>query len=468
MKRLLPDSIAALVLVVLVAGLVTAQAVTLAIHYRTRATTATVFENFRVAERMADLVRLVDVTPASQRARIVDSVKSGTLRAAWGGRQAPLGAETNDAGAQLFADVLQAALWDVPWQRMRVYFTPAASGPVTAAPGGRPSDRSTSLGRSIDSILVQHARVPVLRVAIQLQDSSWLNLEAPFVEAPGLYSRRSMVLLTLAALSIVLLSFWAVRRLTAPLVTLARAADRLGSNVNTPPLPESGARELRQAARAFNLMQGRLQKFVQDRVQMTAAISHDLRTPITRLRLRAEWIEDDEQRRKTLADLDEMESMIDATLAFAREESNNEPLADVDLVSLVDDVCADRPDVTFETTPTASPRVVVHCRPLAMRRCLGNLVDNAVKYGERARVLLDASPSSVCIRIDDDGPGIPESDQARMFLPYERLDVSRNSELGGVGLGLAIARTIARSHGGDVRLANRPGGGLRVEVELPR
>jgi signal transduction histidine kinase len=131
----------------------------------------------------------------------------------------------------------------------------------------------------------------VLRVAVQLQDSSWLNLEAPFVEAPGLFSPRSMFFVSIAALATVLLSFWAVRRLTAPLVTLAAAADRLGSNVNAPPLPESGARELRQAAHAFNLMQARLQKFIHDRVQMAAAISHDLRTPITRLRLRAEWID---------------------------------------------------------------------------------------------------------------------------------------------------------------------------------
>ena len=376
--------------------------------------------------------------------------------------------ETKNDAARQFADVMQSALWDVPWQKLRVYFTPAAPDPAAAPPGGRPSDLSTSLGRSINTILAQHSRVPVLRVAVQLQDDSWLNLEAPFVEAPGLFSPRSMLLLSLAALATVLLSFWAVRRLTGPLVTLAAAADRLGVNVNAPPLPESGARELRQAAHAFNLMQARLQKFVQDRVQMTAAISHDLRTPITRLRLRAEWIEDDVERRKTLADLDEMEAMIDSTLAFAREESSSEPLINVDLVSLVEDICAERPGVCFEAAPIATPRLVCLCRPLAVRRCLGNLIDNAIKYGCRASVRLDSSASNITVTIDDDGPGIPEAEQDRMFLPYERLDGSRNSETGGVGLGLSIARTIARAHGGDVTLANRSGGGLRVVLQLPR
>ena len=469
MRRLLPDSIAGWVIVVLISGLAVSQVVTLAVNYNSRTRAATVLEHFRLAERIADVVRLVGDAPEAQRPALLASFKSGTLRVARSGVPAVDGPETQDARAQLFSSVMQAALWDVPWQTLRVSFTPAAAaGTARALPGGRPSDRTTSVGRSIDAILTQHARVPVLQVALQLDDDSWLNFAAPFVEVPEGVPATSLLMLGLAACVVVALSIWAVRRLTAPLETLARAAEALGCDVHAAPLPESGARELRQATHAFNLMQERLQRFVRDRVQMTAAISHDLRTPITRLRLRAEFVDDEEQRRKMLDDLDDMEAMIDSTLAFAREEASTEAMANVDLVSLVESVCEDRPAVTLEIGFGVESRLLHVCRPLAIRRCLANVVDNAVKYGRRARVRLDASPSSVILSVDDDGPGIPEADQERVFAPFERLDASRNAETGGTGLGLSIARTIARAHGGDVTIANRSAGGLRVTIALPR
>jgi len=468
MRRLLPDSIAAWVIVVLISGLAVSQVVTLGVNYNTRTRAATVLEHFRLAERMADVVRLVGSVPPAQRTAMIGAFTSGTLKVAWGGVPAVGGVETDDWRAQLFSDVLQAALWDVPWRALRVSFTPAALDAIDSPPGGRPADRTTSLGRSLAEILAQHSRVPVLQVALRLSDDSWINFAAPFVEAPGIFSSGSLLLLGLAALVIAALSIWAVRRLTAPLDTLARAAEQLGRDVHAAPLPETGAREVRQATHAFNLMQERLQRFVHDRVQMTAAISHDLRTPITRLRLRAEFVEDEDQRRKMLGDLADMEAMIDTTLAFAREEASTEAKSNVDLVSLVGNVCEDRPDVTLDVAEGVESRLLYVCRPLAVRRCLANIVDNAVKYGHCARVRLDASPERVTVRVDDDGPGIPSQDQERVFAPFERLDTSRNAETGGTGLGLSIARTIARAHGGDVTVANRSAGGLRVMITLPR
>jgi signal transduction histidine kinase len=351
---------------------------------------------------------------------------------------------------------------------LRVSFAPAPEDAAPTTPGGRPSDRSTSLGRNLDSILAAHAHVPLLRVALQLDDGSWLNLEAPFVEDPQTLSGQSVALLTLAALLIVGLSIWAVRGLTRPLVTLAQAAERLGEDVHSPPLPESGARELRQAAHAFNAMQARLQQQVQDRLQMTAAISHDLRTPITRLRLRAEFVDDPEQRQKMLADLEHMETLISSTLAFASEDSQREPVVDVDLVSLVEDLCDGRPGASLDLAESRTQRISCRCRPTAMRRCIGNVIDNALKYGRVARVAITASDATVSIHVADDGPGIPDIDHERVFAPYARLETSRNSETGGAGLGLAIARTIARAHGGDVRLHNLPGHGLEVIIEVCR
>ena len=466
MRRLLPDSLAGWVVVVLIAGLTTSQAVTLAVNHDMRSRAATVMGHFGLAERIADVVRLVAATPAAQRAAELATFTSSTLQVGWSRGPAVDDVETGDDRAEMFSTVLQSALWDAPWRHLRVTFLPA--GLAAAASSARPRDLTTSLGRALDDILAQHARVPAVQVSLQLEDGTWLNFLAPFVEASQDVPARAVAFLLVAAVVVVALSIWAVRRLTEPLATLARAAERIGVDVHVEPLPESGARELRQASHAFNLMQERLQSFVRDRLQMIAAISHDLRTPITRLRLRAEFVDDEEQRRRMLADLADMEAMVDSTLAFAREEASTEARASVDLVSLVEGVCEDRPGVQVEVDPAVGGRLPCLCRPVAIRRCVANLVDNAVKYGRCARVRLGAGAACVELTIEDDGPGIPVEDQERVFLPFERLDAARTAGLGGSGLGLSIARTIARAHGGDVRLDNRAPGGLRVTITLPR
>lgn len=466
MRRLPPDSLAGWVIVVLIAGLVASQAVTLAVNYEMRSRAATVMGHFGLAERIADVVRLVAASPDAQRAAELATFTSSTLQVGRSRVPAVDDVETGDERAEMFSTVLQSALWNAPWRQLRVTFLPA--GLAAASSSARPRDLTTSLGRALDAILAQHARVPAVQVSLQLEDGTWLNFLAPFVEASQDVPARAAALLAIAAIVVVALSIWAVRRLTEPLETLARAAERIGTDVNAAPLPESGARELRQATRAFNLMQERLQRFVRDRLQMIAAISHDLRTPITRLRLRAEFVDDPEQRRRMLEDLADMEAMVDSTLAFAREEASTEARVSVDLVSLVEGVCEDRPGVQFSVDPVAGGRLPCLCRPLAIRRCVANLVDNAVKYAGCARVRLAADATCVELTVDDDGPGIPVADQARVFLPFERLDASRTAGCGGSGLGLAIARTIARTHGGDVRLGNRAEGGLRVTITLPR
>lgn len=467
MRRFVPDSMAGWVIVVLIAGLAASQVVTLAVNYNTRSRTSTVLEHFGLAERIADVARLVAATPLEQRPAVLASFTSSTLRVGWGRAPAVDDVATVDERADMFSTVLQSALWDVAWKHLRVAFLPAGAGARPDVAHERPRDRSTTLGRTLDEILAARERVPVLQVSLQLDDASWLNFAAPFVEAPRGFPDRAVLMLVAAVVVVIGLSIWAVRRLTAPLETLARAAEAFGRDVDAAPLPESGPRELRQATHAFNLMQERLQRFVRDRVQLTAAISHDLRTPITRLRLRAEFVEDDEQRRRMLADLQDMEDMVDSTLAFAREEASTEQRSIVDLVSLVGDVCEDRPGVTL-AVDAADGRLPCLCRPVAIRRCLANLVDNAVKYGRCARVRLAAEPATYVLTVDDDGPGIPEEARERVFLPFERLDRARSAGTGGTGLGLTIARTIARAHGGDVVLANRAEGGLRVTMTLPR
>jgi signal transduction histidine kinase len=254
---------------------------------------------------------------------------------------------------------------------------------------------------------------------------------------------------------------------TRPLRRFAEAADRLGVDVGAPPLPVTGAREIRKASRAFNRMQERLRRFVDDRTLMLAAISHDLRTALTRLKLRAEFIPDEEQRDKAVADLDEMQAMLEATLSFARDDAEREPRTKVDLAALLRSLCDDLADSGQPVRYEGPDRLAVECRPAALKRVFANLIDNAVRYGGEALVSLGGAGDGVEVTIADRGPGIPEEMREQVFAPFFRLETSRSRETGGSGLGLAVARTIVHGHGGDITLEDRPGGGLQVRVSLP-
>ncbi len=267
--------------------------------------------------------------------------------------------------------------------------------------------------------------------------------------------------------------FWAVRQLLVPVRTLAQAAERLGRDVaNAPDLPQTGPTELVTAAIAFNTMASRIRRFVEDRTFLITAIGHDLRTPITRLKLRAEYMEDDEQRLKMLADLDEMEAMVSATLAFGRDIAASEGITLIDLPSLLRTILDDVSDGLAEPNDTLKydgpDHLAIHARPLSLKRAIINLVNNALKYGDAALVsLIQKDAHTVQIDVEDKGPGIPASDTETVFEPFRRLETSRNRETGGSGLGLSIARNIVRAHGGDITLLNMPGGGLRARITLP-
>ena len=301
----------------------------------------------------------------------------------------------------------------------------------------------------------------------------WLTLvfrlepPAPW-RSPG-FATAFIVMTVLGAIMIV----WAVRRLLVPVRTLAIAAERLGRDVaNAPDLPERGPSELVTAAIAFNTMAARIRRFVEDRTFLLTAIGHDLRTPITRLKLRAEYMEDDEQRMKMLADLDEMEAMVAATLVFGRDVTSSETVTRLDLPILLRtilDEAADGDPEHQETLAYAGPEhLPIRARPLFLKRALTNLIGNALKYGDAARVSLSQPQKQlVQIDIDDNGPGIAREQQESVFEPFHRLETSRSRETGGSGLGLSIARNIIRAHGGDILLLNRPGGGLRASVSLP-
>ena len=307
----------------------------------------------------------------------------------------------------------------------------------------------------------------IVRTEVQLRDGEWARFDTELPAAPQALPWRLALTLAVLLASVLALSYVAVRWVVRPLQQLTQAAQALGQDLNRPPLPEEGPREVQQAARAFNTMQQRLAAFIDERTRMLTALSHDLKTPLTRMRLRADLLDDDEQRLRFESDLKEMEAMVTQTLEFMRGLGGNEPQQPVDMMALLAALQADNQamgrSVVVEGRATR-PCVGV---PSLLKRALGNLVDNAVLYGGRATVRVEQTPDRLVLRILDDGPGIPEAELERIFEPFARLETSRSRATGGTGLGLGIARNIARTHGGDVVLHNRREGGLEARVTLP-
>lgn len=306
-------------------------------------------------------------------------------------------------------------------------------------------------------------------IAVRLVDGNWLNARTQLPPvAPG-WAVASLTAMAATALALIVMIVVLVRRVTRPLAGLAAAAESAGRGEAFTPLPEEGPSDVRDTISAFNRMQDRQQRFTADRIRMLAAISHDIRTPITSLRIRAEFIDDAALQAKILATLDEMQAMAEATLAFVREDTSDEAFVETDLEALAESVCADAVDLgkAAHFTPLEGERLIAHCQPFALRRALRNIVENALAYAGSATVHIERRESGVAIVVEDDGPGIAEADLPRVFEPFFRLEDSRNRQTGGMGLGMAIAQTILRAHGGDVSIANRPQGGLRVTLQLP-
>lgn len=261
---------------------------------------------------------------------------------------------------------------------------------------------------------------------------------------------------------------FAVRLSIRPVVALAEAADALNPSTETPPLDETGPTELARAARAFNAMRLRIARFAEERVQILAAISHDLQTPITRMKLRAEMAEDSEEKRKLVHDLAEIETLVKEGLAYARtaHHSDGEKPSRVDIGSLVESLVYDYQDTGKAVTLKQSGGGAIVTRPHALRRVLSNLIDNAIKFGSAAELHVRREERAVVIEVLDRGPGIPEDKLNAVLQPFVRLENSRNRETGGSGLGLAIAQQLALAAGGALALHNRKGGGLVAEVRL--
>ncbi|OIN08534.1 ATP-binding protein [Oceanisphaera psychrotolerans] len=307
-----------------------------------------------------------------------------------------------------------------------------------------------------------------LHGVIELADGHWLSFTSLTDRDIPAWSAKAILSFVVLAALLAGMMIWLLQRTTRPLKELARQAERLGRGDKLEPLTESGPSEIREMLSAFNRMQDRLDRFVSDRTRMLAAISHDLRTPITTLQLRCEFLPEGEDKQKLQQGLKRMEQMLNATLQFAREDGLAEPVRNLDLPSLLQSLCDDLQDNGHEISLEEQDAIIYRGRPTALRRALQNLLENGVKYGGKVEVRLLAEPKRVRVLIRDFGPGIPQEQLEEVFKPFTRLDPARNQEDGSIGLGLAIARTLIHQHGGELTLENHPQGGLLVQVLLPR
>ncbi len=306
-----------------------------------------------------------------------------------------------------------------------------------------------------------------LDVSVQLPDGQSLVFRTAAPQPGPSMPRQIFIELSLLTVVLALVLFFMTRSITRPLSDLARAAETVGRGGRPVPLKERGAREVRDATRAFNSMQERLQRYLDSRTRVLAAMSHDLRTPLTRLRLRAESIEDAALRARFTADLDEMNGMVRGALGLFRDLNDDEALEPVDVDALLRQLQAEFAETGGEVLLRGSAGPPVLARPKALKRCIANLLHNAIKYGTRAEVTA-SDETAVTIRVRDAGPGIPEELLEQVFEPFFRVESSRNRDTGGTGLGLCIARDVAQSHGGSVTLRNHPDGGLEATLLLPR
>ena len=392
----------------------------------------------RLAEDIVRIEHAITATPPSERATIAHALSGPDMLTVW--TQHPL---VTDRSAEL-----------PPLQQLRQ--TLATLDPPLAERDMRLDAQDAARGERRADLLA----------AIALPDGSWLGLSVP--RALDVLRPPLDVLLStsIIASSIVMATALLVAMIGAPLRALVRAADAIGQGPLLP-IAETGSEEIRRVARAMNAMQARISRLLDDRTEALAAVSHDLRTPIARLRLRTASL-DSTLRQPIEADLAEMDAMVGAVLAYLRGDDDPEPARKVDLVALVATLLEEAEDAGHKVSYAGPPHTALKLRRLAIKRAFANLIGNALAYGGNARVCLHAGPDATRVVIDDDGPGIPEAELDRVFEAFHRLEPSRNRNTGGIGLGLAIARRAIVREGGTITLSNRPEGGLRAEVTLPR
>jgi len=469
---------------VLLAGIVISHLISIVIYSDERRAALLTVGGRQVSERIAAAYLSIDQASPQERLDSIRSLWEPMFSISWT-NESVLG-PSSGAGwqANMVRTTIADFLTEIDTSKIRInygqlgQFRPGMTPGTGMAPGAPVIAMQEHMGRMMgagsgpmrqrfNSFSRKWHGDSVLSVSMQLTDGSWFNVATPGTRLHSAWWSRVFGPLIVTMIFVLAISFWAVRRSAKPLALFAQAAERLGRDVNAPPMPEDGPKEVLSASRAFNDMQRKLQSFIKDRTQMLAAISHDLRTPITRMRLRAELIDDTEQQGKMFADLDQMEQMIAATLAFARDEAIDESSVRFDLAAMLQSLTDDIIDTNGKASYNGPDKLEWTGRSASLMRAFQNLADNAIKYGQRADIALQNSESGLIVTVADDGPGIPPDEQGRVFDPFYRIDPSRNRDTGGVGLGLAVTRTVVRAHGGEISFSGADER-FAVSVKLPK
>jgi signal transduction histidine kinase len=415
-----------------------------------------------VIERTVGIVRLLDALPRLQRERLLPvlSTSQSQVSLATGPLQMPSD-DSDSAAAKLVQRQLRERLGANA--KIQVSLTGfVMSGPMAGHPMMGMGNRAAAMMHGV------HAMASHFFIQVRLSDGTWVWFERGLPQ--GLFDWPVKMLLTLGILlvGVTTVSLVAVRWIVKPLRELRLAADALGKDLHRPPIPETGPVEVAETSRAFNTMQRRLKRFVEDRARILAAVSHDLKTPLTRLRLRVDLLEDEDLGEKIRRDLDDMQAMVDATLDFMRGTEGREENRLLDLTALLESMVDDANEAGGRVRLRGQISQPYRGRPLALKRCIGNLLDNALRYAGEADIEVRDSEKAVTLTVADRGPGVPPEALSKVFEPFFRMENSRGRHSGGTGLGLGIARNIVRAHGGDLVLRNRPEGGLIAELTLPR
>lgn len=477
LDRWLPRSLFGRLMLVLAAGLALAQGLSAVINAAERDELVRSNYGMQPAQRIADVVKLLDSMASAERQRVV--AVFGVPPLVLSVHDAPVVTDGTAASwrSEMFAARVRATLDDGRAVRVEPrsgFIDSAAMGGGRGRFGPMGNDTPHRMGtgpgyaRGMAAGGGTGMALAVVRTEVQLRDGHWARFDAELPATADTLPWRLVLTLAVLLLATLGLSWLAVRWVVQPLRVLAQAAQSLGEDLARPPLPEDGPTEVRQAAQAFNSMQRRLASIIDERTRMLTALSHDLKTPLTRMRLRTELLDDTEARPRFEADLHEMETMVTQTLDFMRGVGGHEARTALDVNALLVALQADQQAMGRKVVIEGQALLPFAGMPSLLRRALGNLVDNAVLYGAGATIRVEDTPEHLTLHVLDTGPGLPEADLERVFEPFFRLEASRNRATGGTGLGLSIVRSVARMHGGDVTLHNRAAGGLDAELKLPR
>ncbi len=466
MRRFLPQTLPAWVLLVVIAGLLVSQVATFYLVQRDRAADNDVVELYRLNERAFSFVQLMHKASREERRQLADGLSNkGNALTVSDTPVVSSSIATDDALAEL-EDILVGRLSKFGVIDARVRREAAERQP--AATGNRADDGELGkVERDLAALATNFAASKRLTASIEFADGQWLNFTTPITPVTPVLNLNSTPLSAIVAALVIAMSIWSLRRLTAPYRTLELAVDAISADLRSPPLAETGSREYRSAARALNAMQARMRRYVEDREQLAAALAHDLRTPLTRMRLRLELLGRSKVRGALAGDLADIDQIARSVIDFATFEMTEEKPERIDLWSLASSIADDYDTVSFERGGAPIRGMVCQARPIALRRCITNLVNNAVLYGKKVHLDLRSEGAALALTIRDEGPGIAPEQFEHVFRPFVRMEASRSRETGGSGLGLTIARNIARGMGGDVELSNHPQGGLCARLTLP-